>query len=475
MRTPFSRNLRASGAGLYGAEVFQAPRDRKKAPPSMPSTLGKLSSPLDPQKTYRTLLWRLMPVLMVCYILNYIDRSNIGLAKLQFMQDLGMPEAAYGLAAGSFYLGYISFGVPINILLSKIGARKGLLAIMVCWGLLSASLAFATSPSHFYILRFLIGVAETGFLPAVLLYLSRWVPQEQRARFNGIFLAAIAIGGLIGGPLGGYIMKAANGMFGMRGWQLLFVIEGLPACAMGLFAFLYLKERPRDAAWLTDAQKRQIEEQTSEAGRLGRQGSQSDNVHTSLLAALRDKRFLALVAIAISGSIGTSAIGLWLPTIIRNSGVSDILAVGALSAIPNGAAVFIQYFNARHSDRTGERRWHAAGPLLVGAAGWCAMPLTAHNSWLSVILMTVIACATFSFTGPFWSMPTTLLSGAAAAGGLGVITSMLGLGSFVSPVLVGWLSDRTHTLAAGELYFALVLCLGSTALLLGTRPRIRID
>ena len=417
--------------------------------------------------TYRILLWRLMPVLMLCYIMNYLDRSNIGMAKLQFLRDLGMRETAYGLAAGSFYLGYILFGVPVNLVLGKIGARPSLLIIMTLWGLLSASLAFITSPGHFYAIRFLIGVAEAGFLPAVLLYLSRWIPQSQRARFNGIFLSAIAIAGLIGGPLGGYIMTLGNGLFGLRGWQALFLLEGLPSCAIGLTAYFYLKERPRDAAWLTEAQKREIENDLS-AGQPGAPTALQP-VHASLWTAFQDVRFLSLVAIAIAGAVGTSSIGLWLPSIIRETGIHDILVIGVLSAIPNGAAIFAQYFNARHSDQTGERRWHAAGPLLAAAAGWCLMPFISSEPWLSILVITFIACATFSFTGPFWSMPTKLLSGTAAAGGLGLITSMIGLGSFLSPVIMGWLIDRTHTMAAGEIYLAVVLFLGGAALLLGIR------
>ena len=409
-----------------------------------------------------------MPVLMLCYILNYLDRSNIGMAKLQFLRDLGMRETAYGLAAGSFYLGYILFGIPVNVALGKIGARKSLLVIMILWGLLSACLAFVTSPTHFYVIRFFIGVAEAGFLPAVLLYLSQWIPQSQRARFNGIFLSAIAIAGLIGGPLGGYIMTFGNGLFGLRGWQALFLLEGLPSCAMGLTAYFYLRERPRDASWLTDAQKQEIESDLSPCEPTASPALQP--VHASLWTAFRDVRFLSLVAIAIAGAVGTSSIGLWLPSIIRETGIHDILFIGALSAIPNGAAIFAQYFNARHSDRTGERRWHAAGPLLAAAAGWCVMPFISSEPWLSILVITFIACATFSFTGPFWSMPTKLLSGTAAAGGLGVITSMIGLGSFLSPVIMGWLIDRTHTMAAGEIYLAFVLFLGGAALLLGIKP-----
>jgi MFS family permease len=432
----------------------------------------KSASRADSEGIYRLVMWRLMPILMLAYIFNYIDRSNIGLAKLQFLHDLGMSEAAYGLAAGAFYLGYVSLGIPVNMALGRIGARSSLLVIMMAWGLLSAALALVTAPSQFYLLRFLLGVAETGFLPAVLLYLSRWVPQQQRARFNGIFLAAIAVAGFVGGPIGGYIMQSTNGAFGLRGWQQLFLLEGLPTCAMSILVFVTLKERPRDAPWLNEAQKRQIESDLA-AGPDASATALRGKVHASLWPAFRDRRFLALMAIAVSGSVGTSAIGLWLPSIIRETGITDILVIGLLSAIPFAFAIFVQYFNARHSDRTGERRWHAAGPLLVAALGWCCMPWILLNPWLSIVAMSIIASATFSFTGPFWSMPTTLLSGSAAAGGLGAITSVLGLGSFISPVLIGWLFDRTHTMAAGEIYLASVLSLGSLALLLGIRGRSR--
>jgi MFS family permease len=426
----------------------------------------------DSDRIYRVVMWRLMPVLMLAYILNYIDRSNIGLAKLQFLRDLGMSEAAYGLAAGAFYLGYVSLGIPVNIVLGRIGARKSLLIIMMAWGGLSAALAFVTAPSQFYVLRFLIGVAETGFLPAALLYLSRWVPQRYRARFNGIFLAAIAVAGFVGGPIGGYIMQSTNGALGLRGWQQLFLLEGLLTCVISILVFATLKEQPRDASWLSEAQKRQIDVDLAAGQDAGINASRQP-LHASLWTAFRDRRFLALMAIAVSGSVGTSAIGLWLPSVIRETGITDILVIGLLSAIPNGFAIFVQYFNARHSDRSGERRWHAAGPLLVAALGWLCMPWISHSPWLSILAMTIIASATFSFTGPFWSMPTAILSGSAAAGGLGAITSALGLGSFISPVLMGRLIDSTHTLAAGEIYLALVLSLGSLALLLGLRAGSR--
>jgi predicted MFS family arabinose efflux permease len=254
-----------------------------------------------------------------------------------------------------------------------------------------------------------------------------------------------------------------NGVWGLKGWQMLFLIEGLPSSIFGVAVYFYLKDRPGDAAWLTPAQKSQI------ASELAADPAQGRASHASLWPALRDRRFLSLVAIAVAGAIGTSGIGLWLPTIIRETGVADMMAIGLMSAIPYGAAILVQFLNARHSDRTGERRWHSAGPLMIAAVGWSVMPFIIHSPWTSIAVMTLVTCATFSFTGPFWSMPTAMLSGTAAAGGLGLITTMLGLGSFVSPVLVGWLSDRTHSLAAGEFYYAAVLLLGGMTLIAGTR------
>ena len=297
------------------------------------------------RKTYRTVFWRLMPVLMLCYILNYLDRSNIGLAKLAFMKDLGMPETAYGFAGGAFYLGYISLGVPVNIALGRIGARASLLLIMLSWGLFSALLAFIVTPLHFYILRFLIGVSETGFLPAVLLYLSHWVPGSQRARFNGIFLAAIAIAGLIGGPLGGYILSHDNGVFGPESLAAS-VPARRPARLRHGCGGVLLSEREAWRRALAGCGAKR-----SDPAEISSRRPQAGATHGTLWQALGDRRFWALVAIAMAGSIGTSGIGLWLPTIINQTGVTDLMAIGLLSAIPYAAAIVIQFLNARHSDQ----------------------------------------------------------------------------------------------------------------------------
>jgi sugar phosphate permease len=418
---------------------------------------------IDGRGPYRAVFWRLIPFLMLCYIVAYIDRSNIGLAKLQFMHDLKMSEAVYGIAGGAFYLGYSLFGIPANLMLARKGARVSLFAIMVLWGIFSTGLAFVSQPGSFYALRFLVGAAEAGFLPGVLLYLSRWVPQSRRARFNALFLAAIPISGVIGGPLGGYVMHGFNSVGSFKGWQWMFILEGLPSCVLGLAVFLCLDERPEDARWLTSAEKKLIRQD------LDHEGNSPVKRHISIWPAFRDRRFLALVAMAISAIVGSAAIGLWLPTILRQTGVVDVRSVGMLIAIPYAVAIFVQFLVARSSDRCAERRWHSAISIFVAAAGWALLPLVTHSAWLSVAIAIIIAAGTFAVTGPFWAMPTALLSGTAAAGGLAVITTFSGIAAFLSPLLVGWLSDRTHSMAAGEYYYAFITFAGGVTLLVGTR------
>lgn len=411
---------------------------------------------------YRRIALRLLPFLVLCYIAAYIDRSNIGLAKIQFMNDLRMGEASYGLAGGAFYLGYSLFGIPTNLWLGKHGARRSLSTIMVLWGAFSTALAFAEAAAHVYVLRFLVGAAEAGFLPGVILYLSRWVPQQRRGRFNAVFLMAIPLSGVVGGPLGGFIMQQLSGSAGLKGWQWLFIIEGLPAILLGALVLAVLKDGPSDAAWLTADARRAVEADIASSTPRG-------SSHASIWPALRDSRFYALVLMAISAVAGSAAIGLWLPTVIRDTGVTDPLSIGALSAIPYTVAIIVQYWIAHSSDTRNERRWHVIIPIAVAACGWLLLPTVNHSFYPSLLLMIVIACGTFGVTGPFWALPTALLSGTAAAGGLAIMTTLTGIAAFISPILVGAMAQNTDSLTAGEIYYAGLLALGAIAISVGLR------
>lgn len=404
---------------------------------------------------WRKIQWRILPFLVVCYIVAFIDRSNIGFAKLEFSGDLGFSDAVYGLGASLFYLGYILFEVPSNLLLHKVGVRKTFLRIMIPWGLVAAVTAFMTVPGHYYVLRFLLGVTEAGFFPGVLLYLTYWIPSGRRAKVMAIFLASIAVSGVIGGPISGVIMHAFDGVLDLAGWQWVFIIEGLPACLLGVTAYILLSDRPAQAKWLSD------EERDFVATEMEADQPKGDKVPHSYGAALRNKSFWGMAALGFGIMTSTSGLFLWVPTIIKQAGHTGVLAIGLISAIPFLVAVVFQYLNARHSDKVMERRRHAGVAAVIGAAGWVVLPLVSDMPWVAIVVLTVIATGTMAAMGPFWSMPPALLRGTAAAGGIATITAFAGIGNLITPAVSGWISATTGSLNYTQLMYGLVLGVGA--------------
>ncbi|WNF00011.1 MFS transporter [Streptomyces luomodiensis] len=413
---------------------------------------------------YRKIKWRILPLLVVCYVVAFIDRSNIGFAKLAFSTDLGFSDAVFGLGASLFYLGYVLFEVPSNLMLHKVGARKTFLRIMVPWGLVSAVTAFMVSPGHFYAVRFLLGVFEAGFFPGVLLYLSYWIPSNRRASTSAIFLSAMAISGIVGGPVSGGIMDGMDGIWGLDGWQWVFLVEGLPACLLGVVVYFVLSDSPESAHWLTPDERRLV------AAEVERDRPTGEKVPHSYGAALRSGRFWGLAALGFGIMTSTSGLFLWLPTILKDAGSLSVAQIGLLSAVPFVVAVVVQYLNARHSDRTQERRMHAGGFALVGTAGWLLLPLVADTTWLALVVLTVIAVGTMGAMGPFWSMPAALLRGTAAAGGIATITAFAGIGNLLTPTITGWLSSTTGTQAYNQLLYGAILGAGALVMFLLIRP-----
>jgi MFS family permease len=410
--------------------------------------------------------WRIIPLLVFCYILAFIDRANVGFAKLQFAQDLHFSEAVYGLGGGLFYLGYSLFEVPSNLLLAKVGVRITLLRIMVLWSLCSAALAFMTAPTHYYILRATLGAAEAGFFPGILFYLTTWIPTSRRGRFTAFFMSSIAISGLVGGPISGFILHALDGVWGLKGWQWMFLAEGLPSAVMGVVAYFVLSDSPERASWLTEPQRAII------VGELHAESqAKQGQSHSAFGAALRDMRFYVLVGMSIGLIAGIAGIFLWLPTIIRQSGVTNLTYVGLISAVPFAVGIAAQQLIARHSDRVQERRWHAGTPTLVAALGWVLLPEFQHDPWIALLLMTCVTAGCLGATGPFWTMPALYLSGAAAAGGIALITTVGGIGAFFSPAIVGWVTTLTGSLDFGFYYYAIIMAGGAVLMLVGTRPR----
>lgn len=403
--------------------------------------------------TYAKVMWRLLPFLFLCYMCAYLDRINVSFAKLQMLNDLKLSEAVYGLGAGIFFVGYLLFEIPSNLILLRVGARRWIARIMVTWGLLSTAMMFVSSPTSFYVLRFMLGVAEAGFIPAILLYLTYWFPSARRSKVTALFLTGIPMSGVIGGPLSGWILAHFNGVQGLAGWQWLFLLEGLPTVLVGIVAFFFLDDKVSDAKWLSPAEKQLI------------QRNLSDEVHSEQLHSVKDgltnPRVLLLSGIYFCFTMGLYGVSFWLPSIVKASGVADPLDIGLLSALPYLAAVIAMILTSRSSDATGERRWHLALAGVIGAAGLCASVALANNTTLAMIALTVGTMGVMTTISQFWVMPPAILQGAAAAAGIALANSIGSISGVVSPYVIGWVQTNTGTTGAGVLGLAASMVIGS--------------
>ena len=382
--------------------------------------------------------WRLLPFMFVLYIVSYIDRVNVGFASLQMNRDLGLSGSVYGLGAGIFFIGYFLFEVPSNLLLERFGARPWIARIMVTWGVISTAMLFTNGVTSFYVLRFLLGVAEAGFFPGMILYLTYWFPERERAKTVALFMTANALAGVIGGPLSGALLTL-DGRSGLAGWQWLFLLEGLPAVVLGGVVLLYLPNGPRDARWLAPEDRVWLAERR-ERERASGGGHQSPwSVLTNGPVWVFSLLYFAIV-------VALYSVSFWLPQILKRlSGQSD-LVVGLLSSLPYVIAAIGMVIIGRHSDATGERRWHVAGPALAGAAGLMLSALVI-SPYLAFVGVCLAALGIWGSLGPFWALPTAWLRGGAAAAGIAWINSVGNLGGFVGPYGVGYLRDTTGNFA----------------------------
>lgn len=410
---------------------------------------------------YARVSWRLMPFLFLCYVVAYLDRVNVGFAKLQMQADLGFSDTVYGLGAGIFFLGYFLCEVPSNLLMTRTGARVWIARIMITWGLISAALMLATSAASFYLLRFLLGVAEAGFFPGIILYLTYWYPAHRRARMVALFMSGVAVAGVLGGPLSGWIMHACAGLYGLKGWQWLFVLEGLPSVLAGLWTLHYLDDGIRAAAWLSEDDKRALEQAIAVDGQ--------DQQQLALGQVFTNAKLWLLALVYFMFVMGLYGVSFWLPQLVKNTGVKDVLDVGLLTAIPYGVAALAMVLVARHSDRTGERRWHAAGAALAGAAGLLLSVQYSDHTALALAALTLATAGILSTFPLFWSLPTAMLGGTAAAAGIALVNSVGNLAGFASPYLIGAIKDATHSTAAGMYLLAASLVTGAALVLAGVR------
>jgi len=395
---------------------------------------------------------RLIPFLCLAYTVNFLDRVNVGFAALQMNADLGFSPSVYGFGAGIFFLGYIVFEIPSNLALRRFGARIWIARIMISWGLVACAMALVHSEMSFYVTRALLGVAEAGFFPGIILYLTYWFPRAERARIVALFMASVPLASVFGGPLSGALLEM-HGALGLKGWQWLFIIEGLPAILLGLLALKALTNAPQEAGWLT------VEEQQALTRTLDAEAENTKETgYGDLKAALTRPRVLALGALYFLMVTGLYGIGFWMPQVIGDFGL-DPLSVGLLTAIPYLFAAIAMVLWGRHSDRSGERRWHIALPLLLAAAAfaWSAYSGPVVPTMAALTLATLGFYAAF---GPFWALPTALLTGAGAAAGIALVNSMGNAAGFAGPYIVGLLKEATGSFSAALLFLAGALALG---------------
>lgn len=426
----------------------------KATAPSMAGDVTKLADPASfESKTYAKVGRRLIPFLMLCYLGAYLDRVNVGFAKLQMLNDLRFSETVYGLGAGIFFLGYFLFEVPSNLMLHRVGARNWLARIMLTWAVISASFVFVKSPTTFYVLRFMLGVAEAGFAPGVILYLTYWFPSARRAKALSLFFMAIPLAGIVGGPLSGYILHAFQGVQGLAGWKWLFILEALPSLLLGVTILFYLDNGIAAAKWLTDAEKALLARNVA-----------NDNAHkiahVSIRSFIGDRRLWLMASIYFCVVLGQYGLTFWLPTIIRKSGVADPLWVGVFTAIPYLCAIIALPLVGASADRHRERRLHLAIPMLVSAAGFATLP-TLGGVGASLVGVSVAAAGILASSSQFWSLPTALLGGMSAAAGIAAVNCFANLAGFFSPAIVGWLNDLTGKSTAGLIFISVAIVIGA--------------
>jgi MFS transporter, ACS family, tartrate transporter len=408
-------------------------------------------------KVVAKLTRRLLPFLFLLYIVAYLDRINVGFAALQMKGQLGFSDEVYGLGAGIFFAGYFFFQVPSNLALARFGARNWIAVIMVVWGVISASMIFVGSPRGFYLLRFLLGAAEAGFFPGMILYLKRWFPSAARARAIALFMTAAPLAGIVGGPLSGLLLGVRWGH--LMGWQWLFVIEGLPAIVLGGVVLAYLTDRPEIATWLSNEERTWLVEQLAQEDRPHPRAS------THVFAALAQARVWMLVVVYLGETTAAYGVGLWLPSLLRNASGNSNFVVGLLSAIPYLATMIAMVVVATHSDRTSERKWHLAGSAFACAIGLgCAA--YSSSTTADVVFLSLTLMAAFSMNGPFWATTTEMLSETSAAAGIALINSFGNLGGFLGPYTIGLVRTWTGSFRGGLLVVGVVLAVSGVLALL---------
>ncbi|WP_258909062.1 MFS transporter [Pseudomonas putida] len=407
--------------------------------------------------THRAVTWRLMPLLLVCYLFAHLDRINIGFAKMQMSQDLHLSDTVYGLGAGLFFIAYALFGVPSNLMLDRVGPRRWIACLMVVWGLLSTSMLLIESSSAFYLLRFALGAAEAGFFPGILVYLNRWYPAGRRAQVTALFAIAVPLAGVVGGPMSGAILAFMHDTGGLRGWQWMFLLEGAPVVLLGLVVLAVLPEHFERVSWLNEQQKATLRAQFGE--------EEQRKPVTSFGAIFASRALWLLVAVYCAVMLAVNTLAFWMPSLIHSAGVASDASVGLLSAVPYVAGCMFMLACGRSSDRHRERRWHLCVPLLMAAAG-IAIAAIAPGQAVPVLAGLVLAGMGASAALPmFWQLPPAFLNARTQAAGIALISSLGSIASFFTPYFIGWVRDTTHSASLALYVLAVFIALGGLLVL----------
>ncbi|WP_050461882.1 MFS transporter [Herbaspirillum autotrophicum] len=408
----------------------------------------------DSGDVYKKAYWRLLPLILICYLVAYLDRVNVGFAKLQMLDALKFDDAIYGFGSGIFFIGYLIFEVPSNMILRKVGARVWIARIMITWGLISACMLLVKTPMQFYVARFLLGVAEAGFAPGIMYLLTLWFPAQRRGRAMAIYVMGAPLAFIIGGPVSGWILSAFHGVAPLAAWQWLFLVEAIPAVILGFVVYFYLVDDFRNARWLNATEKEQI------AADL-----RADNAtkvdHGSVREFLGNTKLWVFVLIYFCLIMGLYAVGFWMPSLIKRSGIADPLWIGLYSAIPNIVAAAALYLSSRSADLTGKRRLHFALFMCIAAVGLCASMLIDGGPLITIICLSLAASGVYSCIGLFWALPTSMFVGTSVAAALAFINSFGNIAGFVSPYLVGWLNVSLGRTDVGMYIIGIFLVCGA--------------
>ena len=405
----------------------------------------------------RKVMWRLLPLMTLMFLINQLDRVNISFAALAMNRDIGLTPLSYAWGAGIFFLSYFAFEIPSNLILERVGARIWIARIMITWGVISGATMLVTNSTGFLVVRFLLGAAEAGFVPGLVLYITWWFPPGYRARATAWFFFAAPLGNAVAGLLSVPLLRM-NGIAGLTGWQWMFVIEAVPSMVLGAAVLFYLDDRIADARWLSDAEKARLAHNVAAE-------TCEKTEHVSLWKLLQDRRVLHMALICYCTVSSLSGLAFWIPSVIKSTGVKSLLEIGLLTAVPNACAVVSMVLVCRHSDKTRERRWHMVIPFVVGGVGLILSTLFGHNPPVAVAMLSVAAAGCMVCSPLFWSLPTAFLEGRSAAAGIAGINAFAGLAAFVSPYVIGWIKDTTGSTDWGMYFLASFAFIGAILVL----------